>query len=104
MRLLELVVQEYLSIISVLEDCETIENDRIIIEREHFKALLEKYAYMKFKDKCKIYKNLNLIEHDKNNYTLPCKDKQSKKTVRKVVFNYNAYLTLKHLYEKEINL
>ena len=104
MRLLDLVVEEYLSIMSVLEDGEPIENDRIVIEKEHFKALLEKYNYMKFKDKCKIYKDLNLILHDKNNYTLPCKDKNIKRTVRKVVFNYNAYITLKHLYEKEINL
>lgn len=101
MMMLELVTKEYLSIVETLIETEAIVNGRIIIDKERFKSLLEKYQYMKFKDKVKIYKNLNFIIHDKNNYTLPCRD--SEKTVRKVVINYNAYVTLKHLYETIVN-
>ena len=104
MRMLELVIQEYLSIMSDLEENYDIENNRITIEREHFKNLLEKYNYMKFKDKTKIYKNLNFILHDKNNYTLPVRDKKLNRTLRKVVFNYDTYITVRMLHEKEIIL
>lgn len=99
--MLELVAKEYLSIVETLIETETVLNGRIVIEKERFKTLLEKYQYLKFKDKVKIYKDLNFIIHDKNNYTLPCRD--SEKTVRKVVINYNAYLTLKQLYETIVN-
>lgn len=101
MKLFELVIKEYLSIVGNLEESEPIENDRIIIEREHFKKILEKYGYMKFKDKTKIYKDLNFIIHDKNNYSMPCKDTELNKTIRKVVLNYSTYLTVKKLYESE---
>lgn len=97
MTLLELVIKEYLTIVSNLEDTETVINDRIIIEREYFQNLLMKYQYMSFKDKTKIYKQLNLIIHDKNNYTMPVKDEITKKTVRKVVINYQTYLLVKQL-------
>lgn len=104
MKLFEIVIQEYLSIIELLEENESVENNRIIIDREYFKDLLENYNYMKFKDKTKIYKDLNFIMHDKNNYTLPVRDDNLNKTVRKVVFNYATYLTVRKLYEKEIIL
>jgi len=104
MKLLDIFIKEYLSIIAVLTDTEPIENNRIIIDKSHFKELLEKYRYIDFRQKTKIYKSLGLIIHDKNNYTLPCKDSELKKTVRKVVFNYDAYVTIKNLYETEINL
>lgn len=97
MTLLELVIKEYLTIVSNLEDTETVINDRIIIEREYFQNLLMKYQYMSFKDKTKIYKQLNLIIHDKNNYTMPVKDEITKKTVRKIVINYQTYLLVKQL-------
>ena len=84
-------------IVSVLLEDYPIVNNRIIINREYFKGLLEKNNYMKFKDKTKIYKDLNFILHDKNNYTLPVKDESTKKTVRKVVVNHNTYLTVKSL-------
>lgn len=82
-------------IVSVLLEDYPIVSNRIIISREYFKGLLEQNNYMKFKDKTKIYKDLNFILHDKNNYTLPVKDE--KKTVRKVVLNHNTYLTVKSL-------
>ena len=104
MRLLDLVVNEYVSIVETLLEGESVENNRIIIDKGYFKVLLEKYHYMKFDQKTKIYKALNFIFHDKNNYTLPCKDAETKKTVRKVVFNYNAYLTVKKLLETEATL
>lgn len=99
--MLELVAKEYLSIVETLAETEAIINGRIVIDKERFKTLLEKYQYMKFRDKVKIYKDLNFIIHDKNNYTLPCREEG--KTVRKVVINYNAYVTLKHLYETIVN-
>lgn len=102
MRLLELVIREYLSIVDTLLESEDIRNDRIIIDKELFKSLLEKYNYMKFRDKTRIYKNLGFIIHDKNNYTLPCKDLEKNKTARKVVINYTTYETIKYLYENVV--
>lgn len=104
MKLFELVVKEYLSIIESLENTEPIENKRIIIDRELFQKMLGKYTYMNFRDKCKIYKDLNFITHDKNNYSMPVKDKKTKKTVRKVVLNYSTYETIKYLFETDIKL
>lgn len=102
MKLYELITKEFLSIVEALEVNQDIENNRIVIEKEHFRNLLEKYSYMGFKEKTSVYKNLNFIIHDKNNYTIPCRDKESGKTVRKVVINYKTYLTLKDL-QKEVN-
>lgn len=102
MKLYELVTKEFLSIVEALEVNQDIENNRIVIEKEHFRNLLEKYSYMNFKEKTSVYKNLNFIIHDKNNYTIPCRDRESGKTVRKVVINYKTYLTLKDL-QKEVN-
>jgi len=104
MKLLDLVVKEYIAIVESLEVDSPIENDRIIIDREHFKELLEKYAYMTFSKKTKVYKDLSFIIHDNNNYTMPYKDKELKKTVRKVIINYRAYKMIKHLYETEVNI
>lgn len=102
MTLFDLVIKEYLSIIGELEINIPVSNNRIIVEREFFRKILGKYQYMTFKDKTKIYKELNLIIHDKNNYTMPCKVEGTKKTVRKVVINYEAYQTIKKLYETKI--
>ena len=99
MKLLDLVIKEYLAIVGSLTDTEPIENNRIIVDRLYFKEALEKYGYMSFRQKTKVYKALNLIIHDKNNYTMPCKDTELGKTVRKVVFNYDTYSTIKNLYE-----
>jgi len=104
MKLLDLVAQEYISIVELLEQEHDIENERIIIDREEFKRLLEKYGYMKFAQKVKAYKDLNFIFHDKNNYTLPCKDHTLNKTVRRVVINYQAYQTVKGLYDTTVEL
>lgn len=74
-----------------------------MIGRDLFKNTLQRYGYMSFREKTKVYKDLNFILHDENNYTLPVKDKVLNKTVRKVVFNYTTYLTIKNLYSKKIN-
>lgn len=81
-----------------------VENDRLITSREDFRELLQKYQYTTFTQKTKIYKDLNLIIHDKNNYTMPVKDTELKKTVRKVVINYKTYRTIKHLYETVVDV
>ena len=104
MKLLDLVIKEYISVVEVLAKHNAIENDRIITSREDFRELLGKYQYMTFTQKTKIYKDLNLIIHDKNNYTMPHKDKELNKTVRKVIINYKAYLTIKNLYETTVNV
>lgn len=104
MNFLDLIIKEYISIVEFLELDESIENDRIIIERETFRKLLEKHLYLTFSQKVKAYKNLNFIIHDKNNYTMPYKDTELKKTVRKVIINYNTYKIVKNLYETEVVL
>lgn len=102
MSLLEFLLKEYLTIVAKLEATETVENNRIVIDRDYFRNLLEKYPYITFRDKTKVYKALNLIIHDKNNYTMPCKVKGTRKTVRKVVINYKTYLIIKSYYFKNM--
>ena len=102
MRLWDLLIKEYLSIVGDLLQDHPVENDRIVIDREHFKMLLEKYAYMSFQGKTKLYKALNFIIHDKNNYTMPYKDAQLKRTVRKVIFNFSTYIAIKELHENKV--
>lgn len=104
MKLLDLVIQEYIAIVEALAEDKPILNNRIIVEREEFKRMLERYAYATFTAKTKAYKALNLIIHDQNNYTMPYKDVELKKTVRKVIINYDTYLEVKHLYETNLNL
>jgi len=103
MTLLELIIKEYIAIVEQLEADNEVENDRIIIEREEFKKMLEKYAYTTFTQKTKVYKSLNFIIHDSNNYTMPYKDKGLGKTVRKVIINHKTYQTVKSLYSKHIS-
>ena len=104
MRLLDLVIKEYIAIVESLAESEPIENNRIIVDREHFKEILEKYNYTSFKQKTKIYKDLNFLIHDKNNYTMPYKDVREGKTVRKVIFDMGTYTTVKKLYETDVFL
>jgi len=99
MKLIDVIIKEFLHIVKKLETSESVINDRIIIEKEYFKKLLEKYDYMSFQEKTKVYKSLNFLIHDKNNYTLPCKDHKLKKTVRKVAINYSTYEIVKKLYQ-----
>jgi len=104
MTLLDLIVKEYISVVDSLEINNEVENDRIVIERAEFKTMLEKYAYATFTYKTKIYKALNFIVHDNNNYTMPYKDKEMSKTVRKVIINYKTYKILKHIYTTDIDI
>jgi len=94
---IEVVTNEFISIVDYLVKTKASENNRLILEKELFKKLLEKNAYLKFSEKTKIYKQLNFIIHDKNSYTLPYKCKETKKTVRKVVINLETYKLIKHL-------
>ena len=102
MKLLDLIIKEYIAIVETLTENKPIENGRIIVEREEFKAMLEQYGYASFSAKTKAYKALNFIIHDNNNYTMPWKDTGRRKTVRKVIINYNTYEVVKHLYETSI--
>lgn len=102
MKLFELITKEFIYIVDTLLVNEAVEDNRIIIDKEYFKRLLEKYKYMSFKEKTGIYKDLNFLIHDKNNYTLPCRDRENRKSVRKVVINYKTYVTLKSLISQEV--
>lgn len=100
MRLIELISKEYITMVETLLEDEEIINDRIILDKEVFKRLLEKYQYIPFREKTKVYKNLNFIIHDKNNYSMPVREND--KMVRKVVINYNTYKIVKHIYETQL--
>lgn len=95
MSLLENVFKEYILFVELLEKRYPVEKERIIIDRKEFKGLLEKHDYLSFQQKTRIYKDLNLIIHDKKTYSIPYKDPVLKKTVRKVIINYRTYLTVK---------
>ena len=99
-----MIVKEYISIVEMLEQHNPVVNNRLIVEREEFRNMLEKYGYMTFSKKTKAYKDLNFIIHDSNNYTMPYKDTELRKTVRKVIINYKTYQTIKHLYETTITI
>lgn len=101
MRLFELITKEFIFVVETLLTNEGVEDNRIIIDKDYFRRLLEKYKYMSFKEKTSIYKDLNFLIHDKNNYTLPCR--QDGKTIRKVVINYKTYVTLKSLISQEVD-
>ena len=98
MNLLFLIIKEYISIVEQLRLTYPLENDRLIVEREDFKKMLEIYAFASFAQKVKLYKELNLIIYDNNNYTMPYKDKKQKKTIRKVIINYKTYEAMSELY------
>jgi len=104
LNMLDLIVREYIAIVEKLEHKNEVEKERIVIEREDFKNMLERYAFATFKYKTIVYKDLNFIIHDNESYTMPYKDKELKKTVRKVIINYRAYLTIKRLYNIPVNL
>jgi len=104
MTMLELIIREYIAIVGALEKGYEVENNRTIIDRENFKRMLETNAFATFTQKTKAYKDLNFIIHDNESYTMPYKDKESKKTVRKVIINYKTYLTVKKLYNSIANI
>jgi len=103
MTMLDLIVKEYIAIVDVLAQDIEIENNRIIVEREMFKKLLERNAFATFTYKTKVYKDLNFIIHDNESYTMPYKAKGTKKTVRMVIINYKVYRTIKQLFMTVIN-
>ena len=108
MKLFDMVIQEYIAIVQRLEEkAGEIENHRIIIDKEVFKDILGKYPYMKVQKKIQIYKSLGFIKHDNASYTYPVKVKNPEtnrsNAVRKVVFDYHVYQTIKELYQTEIH-
>lgn len=104
MNLLDLITDEYISMVEILEENNEVINDRIIIDRVEFKEILEKYGYMTFTGKTKVYKALGFIIHDNNSYTCAYKDPDLKKTVRKVIINYKTYKTIKRLHETNVDI
>ena len=103
LNLLEVLVNEFLSLVEYLEKTGyKSKNDRIIIEKEDFCRLLEKNKYLTFKKKVQYYKAFNFIFFSFDSYTFPVKI--NKKTVRKVVINYKTYILLKYLYDYKFNI
>lgn len=100
MKMLDMIIKEFFAFVEVVELTKPIENDRIVVDKEYFKNALSRYQYMKLQDKIKAYKALNFIVHDKNNYTMPYRDREKKKTVRKVIINYHTFSLLKTLMEE----
>ena len=98
MNLLFMIIKEAISIIEMLSVLYGAQNDRIIVERDKFKEALEKFPYASFAQKVKVYKAINLLIHDKGNYTLPYKDKELKKTVRKVIINHMTFQVIKEMH------
>ena len=104
MKLQEMIFKEFVSVVEYLAQTIPVENGRLVIEREDFRVLLEKYAYLTFREKVKFYKQLNFVVHDKNNYTMPWKDPATNKTIRKVIINYETFETVKRLVETDVVL
>jgi len=101
-NILFLIIMEYISIVKQLKLMYSLDNERLIVERDTFKNMLERYPYTSFTKKIKVYKDLNFIIFDSNNYTMPYKDKELKKTVRRVIINYKTYETISELYSEAI--
>lgn len=97
MSLLEVLVNEFLSIVEFLVKTNAIDNERIIIEKDEFKRLMEKNKFLTFKKKVQYYKAFNFIFFSLDSYTFPVRI--NTKTVRKVVINYKTYTSLKYLYD-----
>ena len=104
MRLLDLVLQEYFSIIEHLKNNRNETGDEIVIDNQLFYSFLDKNLYIKRTDKLKIYKQLNLIHCNANGYTSVIRDKETKKSCRKVILNIKSYSVLKKLYQVEIEI
>ena len=104
MKLLDMIIKEFIAIVEILVQDKPVENNRIVVEREEFRQMLEQYGYVTFTAKTKAYKALNFLIHDENNYTMPHKDAELKKTVRKVIINYETYQVVKNLYETNLNM
>ena len=57
MKMFELITKEFIFVVETLLTNESVEDNRIIIDRDYFKRLLEKYPYMTLNQKPRIYKH-----------------------------------------------
>ena len=99
---MDLLLQEYFAITEHLISRISAENDRIIISNKMFYAFLDRNLYIKRNEKLRIYKKLNFIICNANSYTAVVYDKETKKTKRSIVINFDTYKLLKALYETNI--
>jgi len=104
MRLLDLILQEYFAIVEHLKNNRNETGDQIIIDNQLFYSLLDKNLYIKRNDKLKVYKQLNLIHCNANGYTSVIRDKETKKSCRKIIINVQSYSVLKKLYQVDIKI
>ena len=102
MRLWDLLLQEYLAIMTHLIKKIATTNNQIIINSTTFYTLLDKNLYLKRREKLKIYRQLNFITCNSKGFTSVIYDKESHQTKRKIVLNLNTYQVLKELSETEI--
>lgn len=98
-KLINLIVKEYFAIVEYVTKKIPATDNKIVINSSAFYALLDKNLYIKRNEKLEIYKTLNFIICNSNGLTSVVYDKETKKTSRKIIFDYMTYKTLKSLYE-----
>lgn len=102
-KLFDLFLQEYFAICEHLKHNLNIHQNKIVMDNKIFYALLDKNLYLKRNEKLKIYKQLHLINCNSKGFTSVVYDKNSKKSLRKIVLNLDSYYIMKKLYEININ-
>jgi len=98
------MLQEYFSIVEHIRINTAQEDKRIIIDSNIFYAMLDKNLYVKRKYKLQFYRQLNLIICNSKGFTSVVYDKDTKKTLRKVILNMESYQLIKKLYQIEIKM
>lgn len=101
MKLLDVVIKEFFAIVDYLLPKVPVEDGKIIVGAKPFYAFLDTKLYLPRNEKLEIYKNLNLIICNSNGFTSVVYDKETKDTNRKIIVNYDTYMTLKMLYETD---
>jgi len=103
MKLLDLVSKEFIAIVEHLSDKVPIKDGKIILNSNTFYSLLDTNLYITRKEKLEIYRSLNFIVCNSNGLTSVVYDKETKKTVRKIIINYSTYEVLKKITEIEFS-
>lgn len=103
MKLIDIVVEEFFAVVERLQKKIPVINGRMIVDSKVFYALLEAKLYIKRNEKLEIYKTLNFIVCNSNGLTSVVYDKETKKTSRKIIINYDAYEVMKKIYNTEFD-
>ena len=101
MKLFDLIIKEYFSLVEYVRKKIPPTNGKIILIAKPFYSILDTNLYIKRNEKLKIYRQLNFIICNANGFTSVIYDKNTKKSTRKIIINYDTYLALKQLLETE---